>query len=131
MLLQYSWNIAILLNNLCYTLIKKFPELPPDDALSQLIWILFFWLGCHIYHWHFPSNFITIAWFVKVTPSWVLPLHIFSIFYSFKNGVEVATTSEFLTKNETNTIQQPSNSPDGSLQFFSVRASQKITGNAF
>ncbi|KYM83912.1 hypothetical protein ALC53_05674 [Atta colombica] len=27
-------------------------------------------------------------------------------FYSFKNGVEFATTSEFLTKNETNIIQQ-------------------------
>jgi len=34
------------------TLIKKFLELSSGDVLSQLIWVLFFWLGCHIYHWH-------------------------------------------------------------------------------
>jgi len=39
---------------------------------------------------------------------------------------------KFLTKNETNTIQQPSNSPDIFLRYFSVRSSQKtIMGNTF
>ena len=66
--------------------------------------------------------------FVKVTPSWVyLPLHVFSILDLWENNSWILhhvkymdnapshsaiIIREFLTKNETNNIQQSSNSPD-------------------
>ena len=51
-IVAFHENLPNLSNDPRTILIKKFPELPPGDALSQLIWVLFFWLGCHFYHWH-------------------------------------------------------------------------------